>query len=197
MVSTDTVARAAEAGNGQPLASPVLVLNQNYQPLNICNGRRAVLLLFRGKAELLTNGAGEVRSVSTAMPNPSVIRLVYMVKRPLMSRRLSRRAVFYRDGFACQYCGLETRELTLDHVIPRSKGGPHVWENVVSSCIPCNHKKAGLTLKEANLKLNRKASAPSPNPYYIFHHRTILEDWRPFMPWVESQPKEPRPPSSP
>ncbi len=109
------------------------MLNQNYQPLNICNARRAISLLGRGKAELLENGLGNIRSISQVFPIPSVIRLIYMVKRPLLRRRLSRRAVFYRDGFSCQYCGKATKELTLDHIVPRSRRGPHVWENVVSA----------------------------------------------------------------
>lgn len=165
--------------------SPVLVLNQNYQPLNICNARRAIVLVGRGKAELLENGRGHARSISHAFPIPSIIRLVHMVKRPLMRRRLSRRAIFYRDGFSCQYCGNESKELTLDHIKPRSKGGPHVWENIVSACIPCNHRKAGLTPSEANLKLLREPKAPRPNPYYLFHHRNILEEWKQFIPWVD------------
>ena len=165
--------------------SPVLILNQNYQPLNICNTRRAIVLLGHGKAELLANGRGYVHSISQTFPIPSVIRLVYMVKRPLMRRRLSRRAVFYRDGFACQYCGKQTRSLTLDHIVPRYRGGPHVWENVVSACIPCNHRKAGLTPKEANLQLLKEPKAPRPNPYYLFHYRHILDEWRQFIPWVE------------
>lgn len=165
--------------------SPVLVLNQNYQPLNVCNARRAIVLLGRGKAELLVNGRGHVRTVSQLVPVPSVIRLMYMVKRPLVRRRLSRRAVFYRDGFRCQYCGKDTKDLTLDHIIPRSRGGPHLWENVVSACIPCNHRKAGLLLEEAKMKLLKEPKAPRPNPYYMFHHRHILEEWRQFMPWLE------------
>lgn len=156
--------------------SPVLVLNQNYQPLNICNAKRAIVLLGRGKAELLVNGRGHMHSVSRDVPVPSVIRLIYMVKRPMVRRRLSRRAVFYRDGFRCQYCGKETKDLTLDHVIPRSRGGPHSWDNVASACIPCNHRKAGLTLAESNMKLMKEPAAPRPNPYYIFHHRQILEE---------------------
>ena len=83
--------------------SPVLVLNQNYQPLNICTVRRAFVLMGGGKAEPVSNGRGYVRSVTQSFPAPSVIRLFYMVKRPVMRRRLSRQAVFYRDGFACQY----------------------------------------------------------------------------------------------
>jgi len=167
------------------LNSPVLVLNQNYQPLNICNTGRAIVLLGHGKAELLANGRGYVHSISQTFPIPSVIRLVYMVKRPLMRHRLSRRAVFYRDGFTCQYCGKQTRSLTLDHIVPRYRGGPHVWENIVSACIPCNHRKAGLTPKEANLRLLKEPKAPRPNPYYLFHYRHILDEWRQFIPWVE------------
>ena len=165
--------------------SPVLVLNQNYQPLNVCNVRRAVVLLGRGKAELLINGRGHIRTISQLIPVPSVIRLGYMVKRPLVRRRLSRRAIFYRDGFRCQYCGNESKSLTLDHIMPRSRGGPHVWENVVSACIPCNHRKAGLTPVEANMRMLKEPTAPRPNPYYMFHHRSILDEWRQFMPWME------------
>jgi 5-methylcytosine-specific restriction endonuclease McrA len=172
--------------NGRALInSPVLVLNQNYQPLNVCNVRRAVVLLGRGKAEIIINGRGHIRTISLLVPVPSVIRLVYMVKRPLVRRRLSRRAIFYRDGFRCQYCGSESKNLTLDHIMPRSRGGPHVWENVVSACIPCNHRKAGLTPREANMRILKEPAAPRPNPYYMFHHRNILEEWRQFMPWME------------
>ena len=164
--------------------SPVLVLNQNYQPLNICNARRAIVLVGVGKAELLVNGRGRIRSISRTFPIPSVIRLIYMVKRPLMRRRLSRRAVFYRDRFTCQYCGKETRELTLDHIMPRSRGGSHGWSNVVSACISCNHRKAGSTPAEARMGLMKEPKAPRPNPYFIFHLRPMLEEWKQFIPWV-------------
>ena len=143
------------------------------------------MLLGRGKAEIIINGRGHIRTISLLVQVPSVIRLVYMVRRPLVRRRLSRRAIFYRDGFRCQYCGKESKNMTLDHIMPRSRGGPHVWENVVSACIPCNHKKAGLTPKEANMRILKIPTAPRPNPYYMFHHRSILEEWRQFMPWME------------
>ncbi len=167
------------------LNSPVLILNQNYQPLNICTARRAVVLLGNGKAEMLVDGRDIVRTVSSAFHLPSVIRLVYMVKRPMVTRRLSRRAVFYRDAFTCQYCGTETKNLTLDHIKPRSQKGPHVWENVVSACIPCNHRKAGRTPQQANMRLLRVPRPMKPNPYYLFHHRQILDEWREFIPWVD------------
>ena len=164
---------------------PVLVLNQNYQPLNVCNARRAIVLLGRGKAETLIDGDEHIATISRRVPIPSVIRLIYMVKRPLVRRRLSRRAVFYRDGFRCQYCGMESKNLTLDHIIPRSRKGQHVWENVVSACTPCNHRKAGFTPREANMRLLKKPAAPRPNPYYIFHYRHIQDEWRQFMPWLQ------------
>lgn len=169
-----------------PLQSSVLVLNQNYQPLNICNGRRAIMLLLREKAELLIQGKSVVRTVSSEQNCPSVIRVLYMVKRPVMRYKLSRMAIFHRDSFTCQYCGLETRDLTIDHIIPRSKGGPHTWENVVASCGLCNHKKAGLTPKQARLRMPPRPAIPRPNPYYLFIHQTIQEEWKPFMPWLNS-----------
>jgi 5-methylcytosine-specific restriction endonuclease McrA len=161
---------------------PVLVLNQNYQPLNICRVRRAVVLLFQGKAEVLENGRGEIHSISCTIPLPSVIRLVQAVKRPWLPRKLTRLEVFNRDRFTCQYCGKETRELTLDHVIPRHQGGEHVWENVVSACIPCNRQKAGKTPAEAGMKLIRQPFAPRAGSFYIpFHYLRTHQEWRKFL----------------
>src|SRR5712691_4682701 len=113
--------------------SAVLVLNQNYEPLNVCNARRAFLLVHGGKAEVLEQRAGYIRSTSAAFPRPSVIRLIYLIKRPRPRVRLTRREVFIRDHFSCQYCGLKTRELTLDHIVPRHRGGMHSWDNLVSA----------------------------------------------------------------
>ena len=166
------------------VSAPVLVLNQNYQPLNVCNVKRAVVLLDRGKAELLINGRGEMHTPRITFPAPSVIRLGYLVRRPLLQRRLSRREVFARDNFTCQYCGRERRELTLDHIIPRFRGGDHSWENVATACIPCNHRKAGRTPKEASMTLLREPRSPRPNPYHLFHQRTLQEEWLQFMPWA-------------
>ncbi|MBI2165613.1 MAG: HNH endonuclease [Chloroflexi bacterium] len=169
---------------------PVLVLNLNYEPLNICDVRRALVLLTLGKAELLENGRGEIRTPSTVFPIPSVIRLEYMVRRPFFQRRLSRREVFRRDRYTCQYCGRQTRELTLDHVIPRVRGGVHTWENVASACIPCNHRKAGLTPREVGMMLLRRPRAPRANPYSLFHNRGILDGWQKFIPWVAEGPTD-------
>ena len=167
------------------LSESVLVLNQSYEPLNICNVRRAVVLVDKGRAELLENGRGEIHTPTLLFPLPSVIRLVYMVRRPLGHRRLSRREVFERDQYTCQYCGVPSGELTLDHIIPRVHGGGHNWENVVSACIPCNHRKAGRTPKEAQMRLLKQPHPPKPNPYYLFSRRRLQEQWRKFIPWAE------------
>ncbi|MCH8310373.1 MAG: HNH endonuclease [Chloroflexi bacterium] len=91
---------------------------------------------------------------------------------------------FARDRDACQYCGRESRNLTLDHVKPRFRGGSHSWENVVTACISCNHRKAGRTPKEAGMKLLTPPRAPRPNPYYMFYRRPLQDEWLPFIPWA-------------
>jgi 5-methylcytosine-specific restriction endonuclease McrA len=165
--------------------SAVLVLNQNYQPLNLCNVRRAVSLLGRGKAEVLTATDRYLRSASLILEEPSVIRLVYMVKRPFHQRRLSRKEVFIRDRYRCQYCNRQMKKLTLDHVMPRSRGGSHSWTNIVSACGECNHRKAGRTPREARMRLLRSPQAPRPNPYSFVLHADIKDAWRPYLPWID------------
>ena len=164
---------------------PVLVLNQNYEPLNICRVRRAVVLLYQKKAEMLVNGVGFIHSSSQAFPVPSVIRLPYLIKRPFRTeRKLTRLEVFNRDKYTCQYCGKETRHLTLDHVIPRYRGGQHTWENVVSACTACNRRKAGKTPEEAGMKLRRTPGPPRiSHLFYIpTQYRQARDEWQPYIP---------------
>jgi len=161
--------------------SPVLLLNQNYQPLNICTARRAISLMGLGKAEPIINSSRNIRSATASLPLPSVIRLYYMVKIPTTNRRLSRQALFFRDKFTCQYCSKKTRQLTIDHVIPRSKGGLHVWENVVSACADCNHKKAGRTPKEANMNLKIKPHIPNLNTHILKYSNKFQNSWNQFL----------------
>jgi len=163
---------------------PVLVLNQNYEPLNVCRVRRAVVLLHWGRAEMLENGSGFIHSANRVFPVPSVIRLAYMIKRPRPERKLTRLEVFNRDQYICQYCGKETRQLTLDHVIPRYRGGEHVWENVVSACIPCNRHKAGKAPAQAGMRLSRPPSAPRGNTlFYIpYHYLQTQSEWQKYLP---------------
>ncbi len=141
------------------------------------------MLLFRGKAEILENGWGQIRSEREIFDLPSIIRLVYMVKKPFVKRKLSKKEVFLRDRHTCQYCGERNKVLTLDHVRPRRQGGQQTWENIVSACILCNHNKAGRTPREAGMTLLRLPKAPYPSPYYVLHGRTILEEWKKFVPW--------------
>jgi 5-methylcytosine-specific restriction endonuclease McrA len=165
----------------------VLVLNQNYEPLNVCNARRAFVLVDRGKAEVLEHGEGGIRTARYVYPRPSVIRMIYLIKRPRPQMRLSRREVFNRDRYICQYCGKQTRDLTIDHVVPRHRGGGHNWENLASACKACNHRKAGRTPKEANMRLLHEPYAPKVNSYYVvYRYLDHQEGWRKFIPgWEE------------
>ncbi len=168
--------------------SAVLVLNQNYEPLNVCNARRAFVLVDRGKAEVLEHDEGGViRTTNYIFPLPSVIRMIYMIKRPRPQMRLSRREVFNRDRYTCQYCGKQTRDLTLDHVLPRHRGGRHDWENLVSACKTCNHRKAGRTPREANMRLLNEPYAPKVTSYYVvYRYLDSQEGWRKFIPGWEA-----------
>jgi len=162
---------------------PVLVLNQSYEPLNICRVRRAVVLLYRGKAEMLENGSGFIHSASYDFPVPSVIRLAYMIKRPWLERKLTRLEVFNRDQYTCQYCAKEIHQLTLDHVIPRHLGGEHTWENVVSACIPCNRRKAGRTPEQAGMRLIHHPSPPRGKRFFYIpnYHLQIQSEWQKYL----------------
>ena len=166
---------------------PVLVLNQNYEPLNVCTVRRAVVLVLGGKADGIEMAKAVSRTATKSVPLPSIIRLVTMVRRPRPRVRLTRREVFARDGWSCVYCGKQTRELTLDHVMPRHRGGEHTWENLVAACKPCNHRKAGRTPTEARMLLGREPAPPRVSVYYAFFpYLGAREEWRPFVPGYEA-----------
>ncbi len=163
--------------------SAVLVLNQNYEPLNVCNARRAFVLVDRGKAEVLEHGEGGVRTARYVFRLPSVIRMIYLIRRPRPRMRLSRREVFTRDRYTCQYCGKQTKDLTLDHVLPRHRGGRHDWENLVSACKTCNHRKAGRTPQEARMRMLHEPSVPKVSNYYVvYRHLNGQEEWRKYIP---------------
>jgi 5-methylcytosine-specific restriction endonuclease McrA len=167
-------------------STAVLVLNQNYEPLNVCNARRAFVLVDRGKAEILEHAEGAMRSALQTFPLPSVIRLIYMIRRPRPQMRLTRREIFARDRYTCQYCGKQTRDLTIDHVMPRARAGRHTWENLVSACRICNHRKAGRTPDEAHMHLLTEPRRPPASSYYVFYHYLENQtDWRKFIPGWE------------
>ncbi len=171
--------------NSRPnlLGFPVLVLNQNYVPINICTSRRAIVLVEKGKSEALDYYPHNIHTVSMLFDIPSIIRLSYMVKRPYSPRKISKKEIFLRDQYTCQYCSRKTPDLSLDHVIPRIQRGPHTWENVVAACLPCNLRKAGRTPIEADMRLLREPKIPQPNPYRILQNYSIIDDWLPYVPW--------------
>ena len=146
----------------------VLVLNQNYEPLNVCNLPRAFRLVFGEKAEVIEYDHQVIRTPRTEYRAPSVIRLQHLIRRPRPRVKLSRREVFARDRHICQYCGRQAHDMTLDHVVPRHRGGGHTWENLVTACKPCNHRKGGKTLEEARLRLLRPPFEPRSDIYSLF-----------------------------
>jgi 5-methylcytosine-specific restriction endonuclease McrA len=164
---------------------PVLVLNGNYEPINVCTTKRAMGLILGGKATVLENGRGFIRTVSRAYERPSVIRLAYVVHRPRPRVRLCKREILRRDNYRCQYCGRKTSRLTLDHVVPRYRGGPHSWTNLVAACPQCNRRKGGRTLVEARMNLLRLPFEPKPTAQYLYGRYTggngtwvkYLEGW--------------------
>jgi len=160
----------------------VLVLNANFEPINVCNMHRALGLMLTDKATLLLDGRGTVRTATTTFPRPSVIRLQKMIHRPRPSVRLARREILRRDGYTCQYCGRQMAELTIDHVFPRHMGGSHTWLNVVAACPACNHRKGGRRIEEAGMHLLHIPVEPPASAEYIFaHHLHENRDWIQFL----------------
>ena len=142
------------------------MLNATYEPLSVVSARRAVVLLVREKAELVEEQGGRWSSERLSVPVPSVIRLVRYVRVPYRRRvPLNRRAVFARDDHTCRYCG--ARAENLDHVVPRSRGGSHTWENVVAACRECNTRKGDRTPEEAGMELGERPRAPRQNGWLL------------------------------
>ncbi len=160
----------------------VLVLNASYEPLNVCSVRRAHVLVFKGKAEVIEDAGKSLRSAAAEFVWPHVIRLLQYVRVPKsVQRKISRRALFARDRWRCQYCGTESGKLTLDHVVPRSRGGESVWENVVTSCAPCNLRKGDRTLDEVGMRLHAPPRAPAPALFVTLAAPRIPDGWQPYL----------------
>lgn len=159
-----------------------MVLNANFEPIHVCSTRRAITLVLSGKADLVLNGRGEIKTVSLTYPRPSIIRLEKMVKHPRLAVRLTKREILRRDGFICQYCGQKAPYLTVDHVIPRHLGGQHSWDNLVAACPPCNHHKGGRTMEQAHMRLlHQPAEPPATAQYRFAHHLYNNGEWLPFI----------------
>lgn len=163
----------------------VLVLNSDYEPLNICNIRRAMGLIHLGKADILHAEDLDIATLTGSYPRPSVVRLKYHVKRPMPQLRLSRRSIFARDNFTCQYCGQMGKDLTLDHVVARRHGGPSTWENLVTCCRKCNTKKGDRALHTTGMHLKKPPRRPRYVPFislvkYLDGKRHDV--WRDYLP---------------
>jgi 5-methylcytosine-specific restriction endonuclease McrA len=173
------------------MSQEVLVLNSDYEPLNVCNLRRAIVLVYLGKADVLhTREEGEGKAmVATAegapLSAPSVVKLRHHVRRPLPELKLSRRSVFARDNYTCQYCGATGKDLTIDHVIPKRYGGGMHWENLVTCCRRCNTRKGDKAPEKVGMKLARPPRRPRYTPYIALNKYvagTKHEVWRDYLP---------------
>jgi 5-methylcytosine-specific restriction endonuclease McrA len=151
----------------------------------VCNVRRAIALIHLGKAEVLHSDHRFVHTLGGALPSPSVLKLRHHVRRPLPQLRLSRRSVFARDDYQCQYCGVAGRDLTIDHVIPKRLGGKASWENLVACCRRCNAKKGDKALPQTGMRLKKEPRRPRYVPYislakYVAGQKN--EVWRTYLP---------------
>jgi 5-methylcytosine-specific restriction endonuclease McrA len=162
--------------------SEVLVLNFTYEALNVTSFQRAVKLLFSGKAEVVHPKDRRLRAPSFVMRMPSVIRMLYYIKRPMQRVALTKKNVLLRDDYICQYCGSrEERLMTVDHVVPKSKGGPSTWENLVCACGRCNNRKNNRTPEHANMLLKRRPRAPRSIPWVRVRRNTLPDEWHKFL----------------
>ncbi|MDQ3964315.1 MAG: HNH endonuclease [Actinomycetota bacterium] len=169
-----------------------LVLNASYQPLCVVPVRRALVLALKGKADVIHTNGAIFRSESIEMHAPSVVRLNYFVKVPYRARAsLSRRAVFVRDEFTCQYCGRPAENV--DHVIPKSRGGGHTWDNVVAACRPCNSRKENRSPQDVGLRLKRPPTQPHESVWIVVAVDHVDPLWEQYL----RLPKRKRPAPQP
>ncbi len=157
------------------------MLNQNYEPLTVCSARRAFVLLFQGKAEMIETADGlKIHTISASYSLPSVVRLWQYKKVPFKRIMLTRKNILTRDGNCCQYCGTTKGPMTVDHIIPKTMGGKETWENLVCSCARCNNKKGNRTPEQSGMQLFKKPTRPT---YITFIQRNYgVEDrWKPYL----------------
>lgn len=139
-------------------------------------------MMVMDKAALVENGRGHIHTVNTSYPRPSIIRLQKMIHRPRPRVKLTRKEIFRRDHYTCQYCGTSSRNLTIDHITPKHLGGIHTWDNVVTACAFCNHKKGGRTLEHSGMRLLKKPKEPPSSAMYLYkHYLNLNEEWEPFL----------------
>ena len=182
--------RDADADDPEVVARPggasgrVLVLNASYEPINVCTVRRATVLVLKSRAEVIETGSGALHSERLVFVRPCVIRLLRYVRIPrdVHRRKITRKAVLARDAWTCQYCGRQSHAgLTVDHVIPRSRGGQSIWENIVASCAPCNRKKGDRLPREAAMHPRTHPRPPGPTVFIRIASPTVPDVWEPYL----------------
>ena len=159
----------------------VLVLNQNYEPLTICPARRALIMLLLGRAEVVEEGDGCVNTVRCQYRLPSVVRLQSFIRKPRSEVKLTKHNVLRRDRHTCQYCGSSKGAMTVDHVLPKSQGGEHTWENLVCACTACNNRKSNRSLSQSSMSLIRKPRQPSFISFIQYSVNNPDHRWRPYL----------------
>ncbi len=161
----------------------VLVLNASYEPINVCTVRRAAVLILKNRAEILEESDWALHAESLTLARPVVIRLLAYVRIPRDAhrRKITRRAVFARDRWTCQYCGHERGNLTVDHVVPRSKGGKSTWDNIVACCAPCNRRKGDRLPRQANMVPAQAPKAPNSTIFIHVATPTIPAAWEQYL----------------
>lgn len=170
-------------------SSSVLLLNSTFEPLTIINVRRALKLLFTKKAHPVEDSQFYLSTVRAKIRVPSVIQIIYYIKRPYSRPKFSKKSVFLRDNYHCQYCGRHTPKPTLDHVIPKSKGGKNDWFNVVTACPDCNNKKGNRTLKESGMVLIKQPGEPKYLIYSTVLTQANIKKWEKYFYHKEKIPK--------
>lgn len=164
----------------------ILILNQSYEPLQFCSAKRGLVMVLTGRAEQIECDGYVVRSPSMSFQLPTVIRVLNLVKRKARKNvSFSKKNILRRDNYTCQYCGDRDYPLTVDHIIPKSRGGKTTWTNVVVACKPCNTKKGSRTAGEANMKLDKNPVRPN----FSFHQLVVplgppshVESWMKYLP---------------
>ena len=161
----------------------VLVLNASYEPINVCTMRRAAVLVLKERAEVLEEREGALHSERIVLQRPCVIRLHRYVRIPrdVHRRKITRKAVLARDAWTCQYCGHQASGLTVDHVIPRSRGGLSEWDNIVAACAPCNRRKGNRTPHEARMHPASRPKAPGPTVFIRIASPRIPDAWETYL----------------
>lgn len=162
------------------MSASALVLNATYEPLCVVSTRRAVVLVLGDRAEVVHDSGDRMHSARLTVAVPSVVRLKHFVRVPVRRRApLNRRAIFARDGGRCQYCHGPAE--SIDHVVPRSRGGQHVWENVVAACRPCNTRKRDRLLAETTMALRNHPVAPRALTWLTIIAGTVPAAWEPYL----------------